>query len=532
MDKAMTMGKVSATGSFHLFIGKIASTLMLTIGSIIVGIFIDPGEYGLYTIVLVPAMTLLLFQDWGIGSALTKYCANYRAEKREGELRNIIVTGLTFEAITGLVLTLISLLTANFFATTIFNNPDSTFLITLVSITIFSAAINAGSISIFTGFERMELITITMIVSATMQGLISALLVYFGFGAVGALLGFIFGSVVSSGTAVTLLYFNIFRRLPLGANNESKIFQTLKPLLRYGLPLSIGLIIGGVLPQVINFVMASSTDVLLIGNFGIAKNFAVFLSFFTLPINVVLFPAFSKLDPSREKQLLKTIFASSVKYSSLFLVPSTIALMILSAPLIGTLFGEKWLFAPLFLTVLVIVELFVLFGGMSFGRLLVATGETKFLMKLNVLTLCTGVPLAFLLIPPFGIIGVIFTGIVAGTPSCIIGIYGTWKRFETKADFRNSARIFFASALAGVTTHLFLYVFVAAPWIMLTTGVMIFLFVYIVSIILFGAINQKDISNLQVMFSGLGPISKILQILLTLLEKSFKVKEKYSKIRK
>ena len=56
---------------------------MLAIGSIIVGIYIDQGQYGLYTIALVPAATFLLFQDWGVGSALTKYCANYRAAKME-----------------------------------------------------------------------------------------------------------------------------------------------------------------------------------------------------------------------------------------------------------------------------------------------------------------------------------------------------------------------------------------------------------------------------------------------------------------
>ena len=153
------------------------------------------------------------------------------------------------------------------------------------------------------------------------------------------------------------------------------------------------------------------------------------------------------------------------------------------------------------------------------------------LLKLSALTLCVGAPLAFLLIPPLGIIGVIIVGsLVAGVPSMIIGIYWTWKRYETKPDLRNSARIFLASAVAGVTTYLFLNSFAAAAWIMLASGAILFLAVYLVSIPVFGAVSQMDVINLRVMFSGLGPISTLLEIPLVIIEKPLLLKEKRSKI--
>jgi O-antigen/teichoic acid export membrane protein len=531
MDKAVKMGKDSATGSFQLFIGKSASTLMLAIGTIIVGIFINEIEYGLYVIALIPATTFLLFQDWGVASALTKYCANYRAAKREGELRNIIVSGLTFEAITAVALTLLSLITANFVASTIFGNPESAFLVAFASITILSTAIYSVSTSIFIGFERMELSTITMIVSATANGLLSPLLVYLGFGAFGALAGFTVASVVSGVTGAVLLYFGIFQKLPSGTVNKPKIFQTLKPLLNYGIPLSIATIITGGLNQVIQFVMASFTDLALIGNYKIALNFTMLLTFFTLPIATVLFPAFSKLDPSKDKQLLKTVYASSVKYSSFFLVPAVMVLMVLSAPMISTLYADKWLYAPFFLTLYVAGNIAVLSGNLSWPSLLTATGETKMLMKLSALSLCIGIPLAFLLIPPLGILGVIIVGYGYGMPNLIIGAYWTWKRYETKPDLQNSVKILLASTIAGVATYLFLNIFVAAAWITLAIGTVLFLVVYLVSAPLIGAINQMDISNLRAMFSGLGIISKVIEIPLTLVEKLLRINAKRPKIR-
>ena len=73
MDKALKMGQDSTKGSFLLSIGRIGSTLLLAIGTILVGVFIEEGDLGLYTIALIPVFALLLFHDWGVGQAITRY---------------------------------------------------------------------------------------------------------------------------------------------------------------------------------------------------------------------------------------------------------------------------------------------------------------------------------------------------------------------------------------------------------------------------------------------------------------------------
>lgn len=526
MEKAISIGKTTATGSIQLFVGRIASTLVLAIGSIIVGLYISEGEYGLYTIALVPAATLLLFQDWGIGSALIRYCANYRASKMQGELRGLIASGLSFAILTGLTLTLLLVVISNFVAVTVYSKPESAFLILLSSITIFSTALYSCAISIITGFERMGLSSVASIVSAVVQGSISPLLVYLGFGAFGAVVGYTSASVASAVTGVVLLYFAIYRNLPVQKINKNQIFRALRPLLRYGIPISIASIIGGISTQIYYFIMASFTDVAIIGNYSIAINFTVILTFIIYPLQTVLFPAFSKLDSVKDKQLLKTVYTSSIKYSSLFLTPVTMAIMVLSTPLISTIYADKWLSAPLFLTLYVSGNLVVLLGNLSYGRLLYAMGETGVLMKLSVLTLCVGVPLAFLLIPSFGIVGLIICSIIASVSSLLVGLYWTWKHYETKPDLQNSARIFIASVIAAVITFVLLSLLNAAPWIMLACGVFVFVMIYLISLPLVGAVNLVDIANLRLMFSEIRVVSKFLEIVLRILEIPLKAKKK------
>ena len=54
---------------------------------------------------------------------------------------------------------------------------------------------------------------------------------------------------------------------------------------------------------------------------------------------------------------------------------------------------------------------------------------------------------------------------------------------------------------------------------LLIAGAILFLVVYLISIPLIGAINQTDVSNLRAMFSGLGIVSRLLEIFLKIIEK-------------
>jgi O-antigen/teichoic acid export membrane protein len=524
MEKALKMGRTSAAGSLNLFVGKIVSTVIVAAGTIILGLLISESDYGLYAVALIPSSILILFQDWGVGVAMTRQCAHCRAVNDEGELRKIIVSGLTFQVATGLTLTLVSFLVAGFIGTTIFGKPESSYLMVFASFIVLGTSLLVPSQSVFVGFERMGLYSIVLTLQAIVQTVLAPLLVYLGYGAFGAIVGYTMAILVVGVSAVILLYFAVFRKLQSGNQSKTSLFQTLKPMLRYGIPLAVGTISAGILPQVVYSVMASYVDLASIGNYRIAINFAVLLTFFTFPITTVLFPAFSKIDPRNEGQLLKTVFTSSVKYTSLFLVPATMATMVLSKTIIGTIYGDKWLLAPPYLSLYIVGGLFVILGSFSVTSLLTGMGDTMKLMKLSFLNLAVGIPLALLLIPQIGIFGVIFAILVSGVPSTFVGLFWAWRLYGVKADFRSSGRIFFSSAIAAVFTYLFLSILNTSHVANLIVGLMLFLATYLIVVPIAGGISQTDVNNLRRMFSELGPAAKVLEIPLKLIEHLLRIK--------
>ncbi len=523
MDKMTKMGQTSATGSFQLFLGRMSSTIILAAGTIAVSLFISREENGLYAVALVPIMTILLFQDWGVGAALTRRIAQYRSANKEAELRGVINAGLTFEALTGLSLTALSILLANVISVALLQKPEVTLLVSIASISIFSTAIYTVIQNIFVGFEKMKFSAFTTFCQAIVQGAVAPALVLLGYGVFGAMIGYVLASVTACLISACLLYFAIYRKLIYDSSSKLSFSQTVKPLLSYGVPLGASAIVTGLLSQLFGFMTAPLPNALL-GDLRVASQFAVLLTFFTIPISTVLFPAFSKLDPQNERHLLKSMYTSSVKYTALLLIPATMAMMVLAQPIIGTIFADKYPGAPAYLAIGIAGNLLVLFGNLSVTSLLSSLGETKLLAVMNLISLCIGATLGFVLVPHFQIYGVLISAIIAMVPSMFIGIYVIWKRYEIRADLMPSAKILLASFIATAATYLMLSVFHASYFLLLIVGALLFLVIYLGTAPLVGAINQTDVNNLRAMFAGLGIVSKVLEIPLSLMEKPLRMR--------
>jgi O-antigen/teichoic acid export membrane protein len=523
MERALEMGKTSAAGSFQLLIGVASSTIIMAIGTIILGRIMTTDEYGLYGIILIPSTLINLFRDWGINSAMTRYIANFRATQKEKELQDIIVAGLVFEFAAGLALSFLSLLLATFIASTVFNRPESASYIAIMSVSIIAGSILAASQSGFIGFERMKLNSFTLICQAITKTAIGPVLVFLSYGILGAVVGYAVSFVAAAIIGVTTFYFILLRPLRKKATSRPNIARTLKTMLNYGVPLSISAILGGILTQVYAFMIVPLTSNTMYGNYLTAANFSVLLTFFTTPIATVLFPAFAKLDPENEHDLIKTVFASSIKYTSILLVPATMILIALSGPIIGTLYGEKYVYGPFFLAIMVTGSLLVVLGSISAGGLLSGLGNTRIPMYQSIMTIIIGLPLGILFIPMFGITGLIIAGLLSGIPSMAWGLYWIWKHYKAKAEFQSSAKILAASTIAAILAYLPANCLQIANWIRLIIGLVVFLTTYVVAAPLIGAVCSEDINNLRIMFSGMGFVSKIVSLVLGAAEKVAKL---------
>jgi O-antigen/teichoic acid export membrane protein len=520
MSKAADMAKVSAKGGFHLLWGLVLSTVISSVGTIFIARLLGSDQYGLYSIVLIAPNLILIFRDWGVNSAMIRFTAQFRAEGRIDEVRSIIISGIIFEIALGLALSLTCFLMSGFLATTVFHRPTIAPLIQIASFFIFAGGLINAATAAFTGLERMELNSIMLIFQSIIKTVTIIVLVAFGLGTAGATIGFT-ASMLMAGLVGIILMSTLYRKLPKPITYKLEVKAYITTMLQYCLPISFSAIIGGFLTHYYAFLLPVyyATDNVAIGNYGIAANFVVLISFFAVPITTMLFPAFSKLDPQKDKQTLQNVFQFSVKYASLLVVPVTALVMSLSEPAISTLFGNTYNSAPLFLALLAISYFYTIFGNLSIINLLNSQGQTQYVLKLSILTAAIGFPMSYALIMTYGVIGLIATALTANIPTLILGLRFIRKHYDLTVYWKSSAQILSSSVLTGTVTYFVVSTLHFASWIRLIIGVGVFILVLLPTILLTRALTRQDMINLRNMTSSIGFVGKLLNKILSLVEK-------------
>lgn len=520
MSKAANIAKVSTTGSFHLLWGLVVSTIISSVSTIFVARLLNPGTYGLYGIVLVAPTLIGGFRDWGVNSAMIRYTAQCRGEGRDSEIRSIFASGLIFEIAIGLALSVISIALSGFLAADVFHRPAIAPLIELASISILAAGLVNAASAAFIGAEKMEHNSIILIIQSVFKTIIMIVLVIEGLGVAGAVTGYTAAYAIAGISGILLMY-TIYRKLPKSDTRKPEIKAHIKSMLKYGTPLSLSMIIGGLQAQFYAFLLpifyVSSN--IAIGNYGIASTFVVLIAFFSTPITTMLFPAFSKLDPEKDNEALKTVFQFSVKYASLLVVPVAMLVMCLAQPAIGALFGSSYASAPLFFALLAVSYLSTAFGSLTTGNFINSQGKTTFYLYTTLITAAIGFPLGYLLIMQFGVIGLIITSLIAGIPSLVIELLWINKHYGLTVDWRSSTKILASSLMASALTYALVAILPFSSWICLFIGAVFFAIIYTVIALLTRTLDKDDLENLRGMTIGLGSLSKIINRILNLLEK-------------
>ncbi len=174
-----------------------------------------------------------------------------------------------------------------------------------------------------------------------------------------------------------------------------------------------------------------------------------------------------------------------------------------------------------------LISLLPLFGTISLGTFQTGIRETNQIMKQSILSLAISLPATYFLIiylkaiggEAFAVVGGIIGILLSCLPGPIWGLYWSWKKYGVKANFRSSGKIFIAAIIASIVTFVFTTLVSLPYFILLGLGFVLYVVVYLITAPLIGAVDQADIDNFRTMFSGLGIVSRILNLPLLLMRK-------------
>jgi len=516
-DKALRVAKEAVKGSLFIFAGNTSSTIILTISSIIMARLLGPSDYGLFSVALIAPSLMLLFTDFGVSPALTRFTARLRTEGKSESVGSLIRTGLIFQLAMSILISLMTFLLADVLATYLLNRPDMGFLVKLSSLVIIGNALIRASNSVFMGLDETDKAALVSIARAAVKAIFAPTLIVLGFNIVGALVGHILGYLVA-GAIGAILAIKLSKHQNYNSEDDQGVIQNLFPMIKYGTPLYASTLVISLLSQYQSIILAKLASNAEIGNYSVVSRFSSAIALLTMPISTVLFPAFSKLNPTTDMQELRGVFKNSLKYTLLLIIPASTFIAVSSKELISLFYGSDYTKASLYLMLYSITFLYLGFS-LVLRSFFNGIGRTDISLKATLIQLPAILVLTPTLTWLYKVPGFIYALIISSTPPLAYLAWMAHRRYDLQLNLGSIARICAASLISSTPTIAITLCFHSSPLIKVTLGAITFVISYLTVIPITRAIRHEDVDNIELITKDIKLVSKLSRIALSYEEK-------------
>lgn len=511
MTDLTQIAEESARGSFFLLSGTAISTVILAVGSILIGRILGPELYGQYTLAFVIPQLLFIFTDLGINQGIIRFSASLGAKDDINRLTKMIKYGLMLKASLGIAIFILNYALADFLASALLQRPDLAFYMRIASVSIGFQTISTIAAAAFVGLDKTEYNALTSNIEAISKTIISVTLVLFGFSVAGAVLGSTAGYVISAVTGASLLFFLLRQSSRTEEKYSSK--EDLKRLIFYAAPLYAALLLTGFVPVYQNIILAIFVSDAEIGNFRAAANFVVLITTVSIPLTTALLPAFSKFDSSSTEKI-RTFFKLANKYTAMLVLPIIVLIIMFSSEIVQIIYGSTYQSAPLYLATYCLLFFQVGLGYLTLTSFYNGLGETKTTLKISLITFAMLALLSPILARALGVQGLIIAFLIASVTGTIFASYIARTNFKIEFETEALKKIYFVSLSSSVPA-LLLVRFLAIPQpFNVITGGLLYLFTYATLTPVTRIIDHPELEAITQTLQKIKPLSLAIQPLI------------------
>jgi len=514
--KLVDVASQSVRGGFLLFFGDALSTVILAVGSILLARFLGPEYYGIYSITLAVPAILISLIGLGLDYAVTRFSARFRSENRPEQLLSLIRSVTAFRMALSLIAWLLCFLYSDFLASTLLNRPEAGLYIRVSSFLVIFQALFNLLYNLYVGLDRYDVGAAVKVFMSIVKSTSAPLLVVAGLGVFGAVLGHVLGFAASAVVGISLLYLGPYRSLRSimrdGVERGGSFVRGLKTMISYGFPLYASSLILLLADQYRLILLAYNVSDAEIGNFQAAGNLASLLVVISTPISMALFPAFSKLDPTGED--VRKAFHYSVKYTGMLIVPAALFTILMSRSLVELVYGDRYMLAPIFLSLYTAVYLYSAFGSIVLNNFFNGVGATTINLKATLIYVVSFLPLSIILTPVLRVEGLILSILTSSILTVAYGVFMAKKKFGASISLKGSVRIFVASGASGVLLLPLILIPGVPNYLRLLLGGIIYLAVYMTALPIIKGLEKVDIEVLGKYFRNYDRLRQVIDLIM------------------
>ncbi|UCG59009.1 MAG: polysaccharide biosynthesis C-terminal domain-containing protein, partial [Phycisphaerales bacterium] len=303
----------------------------------------------------------------------------------------------------------------------------------------------------------------------------------------------IIGSLIGLGTAIAFVH---------GRFADPDNGTPLKPLLQFSLPLFLSSLAALILSQADVIILASVTsNYALVGIYSVAVRSLLALSVIWQPIMVTIFPAISARFGLQDAEGVSNVVKTASRYLAYTIIPSCVLLATVAPTALNVFYGPDYVSGATALAVLAIsIVLSALFTLLT--TTLTAIGETKQVLRINLISALVAVTLLISLVSVFDVVGAAVTRLVVRAVSLLLAVYMLGQHVRVQLD----REALWKSTVAAILSVPFLFLLESImtksfPVVqVLTAEILAAGVVYLTSLYVLKALNGQDFELLRQYF--------------------------------
>lgn len=397
----MSYAKRALRGSLFVFIASIITAFLGYFTRIILARGLTVEDYGLFFAVFSFVSFLLFFRDLGLGSALVKHLAEFKAKKQFNEIKTgifaVLISLLVLSAIFGLFL----YISAPFLSHNYFKDDRAAIILYFFIAYILFSALFLFLGNIFQGFQKIKTFSLMEPIRCTIVLIAIILLLREDYG--------VFSPVMAY-TISWLAVFFIFlpfawRAFAFLKYKIQDMHAITKQLYLFGTAVALAQIGSKVIARIDILILTYFTSLTDVGIYNAVQPTALLFLFFSGSITPALYPLVSELWTKKDNRRLTEGIRLLHKYSFLFTIPAFLTVFVFSSLFLKITFGEQYVVGSTALQILLIGMLFLLVASVN-NTVLSAIGKPQAVTKAFIFVAVINILLNLILIPLLGINGV------------------------------------------------------------------------------------------------------------------------------
>lgn len=420
------------------FVASMVNMLLIFIISIILGRYLGAAELGLYRLTYTFYGVATMVGALGIPVAIIKYVAEYKDD--DVNLNKIVSAGIITSLIVGVVLSILIYFLSQTFAD-LFKMPEIKSLLELLAPVFPFVLVNAVLYGTLNGLRDMNKYALALIIQQVLMTISTVILIYYGFGVPGAIIGILLSSVGISAYLIYCCKDRLYLTL-------DEYIKTTKKLTGFGTQMFGANLINMINLQADTVFLGYFLTAADVGYYSAATGLSKFFWVIPQAIQTISYPATSEYWGKKNIQGLQKMMDKSMKYTALALMPAGIAIGFFAEEIVTRIYGPGFYNSALPLQILLIGT--VIFGVFctSIGGSLAGVNRPDLSLKAAGFSATINIILNVLLIPHFGIIGAATATAVSLVTMALIFYALTIKTISLKAKLEWMIKITGIASLA------------------------------------------------------------------------------------